>query len=114
ASNGEAREYWTLGPAAGSQVVEARAVDPVTGAKRVFARFEALAVQHGCLGDCTGAELARDGRECFNESDASSLEDVALTVRRNGDDCPPGQIIRGVRLIMDGDCIRVPSLFCAP
>jgi hypothetical protein len=40
---GYAREYWTLGQS-GDQTVEARAVDPTTGAKLVFATFSATLV----------------------------------------------------------------------
>ncbi|HKP75190.1 MAG TPA: Ig-like domain-containing protein, partial [Longimicrobiaceae bacterium] len=41
--NGEARERWTLGTVAGdTQRVEARAVDPSTGAALVFATFRAV------------------------------------------------------------------------
>lgn len=40
---GEARERWTLGPTAGVQVLEARAIDQSTGEPIVFARIEAEA-----------------------------------------------------------------------
>jgi len=43
-ASGEARERWTLGPIAGQQRLEARAVDPATGAPIVFASFDATAV----------------------------------------------------------------------
>ncbi len=44
-ADGEARERWTLGTAArDSQYVEARAVDPATGERLVFAVFSALGV----------------------------------------------------------------------
>jgi hypothetical protein len=42
-SQGEARERWTLGPTAGEQVLEARAVDPTTGDPIVFSRITAQA-----------------------------------------------------------------------
>ena len=43
-NDGEARERWTLGTVAGdTQKVEARAVDPKTGAPLVFATFRAVA-----------------------------------------------------------------------
>jgi hypothetical protein len=43
-AEGEARERWTLGTVAGdTQRVEARAVDPATGEKLVFATFRAVA-----------------------------------------------------------------------
>lgn len=41
--NGLAYEWWTLGPSDGAQVVEARAVDPGSGEKQVFATFGAMA-----------------------------------------------------------------------
>jgi hypothetical protein len=43
-ANGMARERWTLGPVAGPQRLEARAVDPDTGAAIIFASFDATAV----------------------------------------------------------------------
>ncbi len=43
-SKGMAQDYWTLGPTTGQQVVEARAVDPETGKRLVFATFTATAV----------------------------------------------------------------------
>lgn len=42
--DGECRERWTLGTTAGEQAVEARAVNPATGAKIVYATFTALAL----------------------------------------------------------------------
>ena len=41
---GQAQERWTLGTAAGAQRLEARAVDGTTGARIVFATFEANAL----------------------------------------------------------------------
>jgi hypothetical protein len=43
-AQGEARERWTLGPPAGEQALEARAVDPTTGDPLVFARITATGV----------------------------------------------------------------------
>ncbi|HKG95824.1 MAG TPA: Ig-like domain-containing protein, partial [Gemmatimonadaceae bacterium] len=40
-ANGYAREWWTLGPAAGLNRIEARAVDAATGERLVFGVFEA-------------------------------------------------------------------------
>lgn len=45
--DGIARELWTLGTVADSQRVEARAVDPETGAALVFAVFRAVATPAG-------------------------------------------------------------------
>ena len=42
--NGMAQERWTLGPVAGPQRLEARAVDTKTGTPIVFASFDATAV----------------------------------------------------------------------
>jgi hypothetical protein len=41
---GVAREYWTLGPEAGANALEVRAVDPATGQKQVYGTFEATGV----------------------------------------------------------------------
>lgn len=71
-SDGIAQDYWTLGPEAGVQVLEARAVDPGTGERLVFATFEALALAEGLtlatdsvtfsmLGDTTRLQLADGG-----------------------------------------------------
>ncbi|HKG93121.1 MAG TPA: hypothetical protein VKA84_14550, partial [Gemmatimonadaceae bacterium] len=46
-STGYAREWWTLGPAAGLNRVEARAVNASTGAKQVFGVFEATGTTSG-------------------------------------------------------------------
>ena len=43
-TDGLAQDFLTLGPAAGQNVVEVRAVDPGTGEKLVFAQFTATAV----------------------------------------------------------------------
>ena len=43
-AQGYAQEYWTLGPSAGVNTLEARAVDPSTGARLVFAQVTATAV----------------------------------------------------------------------
>ena len=45
--HGMAREYWTLGPEVGPNVLEVRSVDPSTGEKQVYARFEAIGVIPG-------------------------------------------------------------------
>ena len=42
--HGYAREYWTLGPNPGQNILEVRSVDPSTGVKQVHARFEATGV----------------------------------------------------------------------
>jgi hypothetical protein len=43
-ANGEAREWWTLGPVAGANELEVRAVDSSTGEALVFARFRATGI----------------------------------------------------------------------
>ena len=43
-ANGYAREWWTLGPLAGRNRIEARAVHPTTGERLVFAEFTAEGV----------------------------------------------------------------------
>jgi hypothetical protein len=57
---GMAQEYWTLGLAAGANVLEVRAVDPSTGEKLVFARFTATAVVPGPE-VCNGVDDNFDG-----------------------------------------------------
>ena len=46
-SNGEAREWWTLGPTAGANRIEARAVHPGTGERQVFGVFDATGTTGG-------------------------------------------------------------------
>lgn len=41
--SGIAQQRWTLGPIAGAQALEARAIDPETGQPRVFSRINAIA-----------------------------------------------------------------------
>jgi YVTN family beta-propeller protein len=43
--DGIARDYWTLGPEAGTNTVEVRAVDPETGEKLIYGRFSAVGVR---------------------------------------------------------------------
>jgi List-Bact-rpt repeat protein len=43
-ANGNAQDYWTMGPTAGPALLEVRAVDPTTGAKQNFATFTATAL----------------------------------------------------------------------
>lgn len=43
-ASGQAREIWTLGTAAGEQVIEARAVDPDTGAPVVYGTTKTLSL----------------------------------------------------------------------
>jgi hypothetical protein len=43
-ADGLARDWWTLGPTAGANALEARAVDSSTGEALVFGRFEAEAL----------------------------------------------------------------------
>ena len=47
--DGSAQERWTLGPTSGPQQLEARAVDPRTGAAIVFATFYSTAVAGGAV-----------------------------------------------------------------
>jgi alpha-tubulin suppressor-like RCC1 family protein len=61
-NDGEARERWRLGPiAADSQRVEARAVDPATGAPLVFAVFKATALAGPATGLVPVGASARQG-----------------------------------------------------
>jgi len=57
---GMAREYWTLGPQAGANALEVRSVDPTTGQKQVYARFEATGVVPGAE-VCNGIDDNLDG-----------------------------------------------------
>jgi hypothetical protein len=58
---GEARERWTLGPTAGEQILEARAVDQTTGDPIVFGQITATAV-HGSV---NGFSLTAGARKLF-------------------------------------------------
>ena len=60
-ADGEARERWTLGPTAGEQVLEARAVDQSTGDPIVFGRITATA-NHGPV---AGFSLTSGARKVF-------------------------------------------------
>jgi hypothetical protein len=42
-ANGVAQDYWTLGPTSGVQTVDVVAVDPATGAEKVYGSFSATA-----------------------------------------------------------------------
>lgn len=59
-AHGYAREYWTLGPEVGENVLEVRAVDPSTGEKLVYARFVAYGVIRGSE-SCNGLDDDLDG-----------------------------------------------------
>ena len=52
---GLSQNYWTLGPTAGNQTIEVRAVSPVNGAKQVFATFTAAATLPQCALTLTSA-----------------------------------------------------------
>jgi hypothetical protein len=49
-ADGKAQEYWTLGSSAKEQTLEARIVDPVTGAKRVLGHASAFGLPGAVFG----------------------------------------------------------------
>jgi uncharacterized protein YjdB len=51
--NGNAQEWWTLGPSVGEQTLEARAVDRTTGERLVFGQFTAEALPQDPVGSVT-------------------------------------------------------------
>ena len=98
---GIAQDYWTLGARPGLNVLEVRAIDPVTGAKQVFGHFEATGtpipvasvvvspasasvVERGTrqltatLYDAAGNELT-DGREVSWTSSNEAIATVSST-----------------------------------
>jgi hypothetical protein len=68
-----------------------------------------------CRGDCAGNGNARDGRECFGESEVQTLQQMVPAITANGTSCPEQQPIVGVRLSRAniGDlCYRVDTYYC--
>ena len=88
--DGTAFDWWTLGPASGVQRLEARAVDPATGARLVFAVFEASATgASACAGGlllCGGGcvDPASDHTWCGASGSCSGAE--------SGTSCAAGQV----------------------
>jgi hypothetical protein len=69
-----------------------------------------------CRGDCVGNGNARDGRECFNESEVQSLGQITSVLIGNGTSCLEQQLIVGVLLshATTGDrCIRIDEFYCS-
>jgi hypothetical protein len=68
-----------------------------------------------CRGDCVGNGNARDGRECFNEFEVQTLQQIVPVMVGNGTSCPEQQTIIGAKLsrATDGDrCYRVDTFYC--
>jgi hypothetical protein len=68
-----------------------------------------------CRGECVGNGNARDGRECFNDSEVQDLNAILPTLAANGTSCPEQQPIVGVLLNHStvGDrCNRIDVFYC--
>jgi hypothetical protein len=66
-----------------------------------------------CRGECVGNGNARDGRECFGDSEAQALEQMVPVITANGTSCPEQQRIIGVRVSRANDgCNRVDVFYC--
>ena len=85
----------------------------------LMALVPVIAVSNGtnadCRGDCVGNGNARDGRECFSDSEAQSLEQLPPVMTGNGTSCPEQQRIVGARVgrVRDTDgCNRVDVFYC--
>ncbi len=69
-----------------------------------------------CRGDCVGNGNARDGRECFSDSEVQSLNQITTALIANGTSCPEQQPIVGVLLshATVGDrCNRIDVFYCS-
>lgn len=87
--DGEARERWTLGTVAGdTQRVEARAVDPGTGAALVFAEFRAVGTA-----DAPAAVTAVGAPTLFGLPSLPLADSVAVFVRDVYGNPVPGQTV---------------------
>jgi hypothetical protein len=84
-SLGQAREIWTLGTAAGDQVLEARAVDPNTGAPVVYATATTRGEPGSPVRYYVGFTNVPPG-ESIAEFQANVPFDLIGTTRMNGSD----------------------------
>jgi hypothetical protein len=69
-----------------------------------------------CRGECVGNGNARDGRECFNDSEVQTLNQIIPVLTANGTSCPEQHPIVGVLLshATVGDrCNRVDVFYCS-
>jgi len=69
-----------------------------------------------CRGECVGNGNARDGRECFGDSEVQTLSAILPVLAANGTSCPEQHPIVGVLLnhAMVGDrCNRIDVFYCA-
>ena len=69
-----------------------------------------------CRGECVGNGNARDGRECFNDSEVQTLSAILPVLAANGTSCPEQHPIVGVLLnhATVGDrCNRIDVFYCA-
>ncbi len=95
--DGLAQDYWTLGPEAGENVVEVRAVDPTTGEKQVFAQFTATGVgertfffDEASFLAASGAELTVTYPNARGVTDDPYIENGVTFIARNEiDDLTP-------------------------
>lgn len=68
-----------------------------------------------CRGECVGNGNARDGRECFGDSEVQTLNQILPVLAGNGTSCPEQQPIVGVLLnhARVGDrCNRIDVFYC--
>ena len=68
-----------------------------------------------CRGECVGNGNARDGRECFGDSEVQTLSSILPVLAANGTSCPEQNPIVGVLLNHStvGDrCNRIDVFYC--
>ena len=68
-----------------------------------------------CRGECVGNGSARDGRECFGDSEVQTLNQIIPVLTANGTSCPEQHPIAGVLLshATTGDrCNRIDVYYC--
>jgi hypothetical protein len=69
----------------------------------------------GCVGECVGNGNARDGRECFDQAQVQTLEQILPVLRSNGTFCPEDGNILGVQVTdasSSGGCKRIDLYYC--
>jgi hypothetical protein len=70
-------------------------------------------IDSGCRGDCVGNGNARDGRECFNDFEVQTLDQIVPVLTGNGTSCPEQQAIVGARVTpATGGCNRIDVFYC--
>jgi len=85
----------------------------VLAALIVLAPAVSTSTDADCRGQCVGNGNARDGRECFGDSEVQSLEQILPVITANGTSCPEQQRIIGARVSRAKDgCNRVDVFYC--